>query len=66
MPKDSWKAFEGDFNALSDNEIEQEVSIAQNKIEEAEEWLEAVSSWKAAGKPRKLDSLGTAQLRHSN
>lgn len=51
--KDIWKAYEADFNAMTDEEIDQETMIAQMQLEEAEEWLEAVASWEAAGKPRK-------------
>ena len=49
---DVWKEYEGDFNSLSDEEIEQEVVAEQTKLDEAESWLEAVASWKAAGSPR--------------
>ena len=49
---DLWKQYQGDFNSLSDAEIEQECEISQTQINEAEEWLEAVASWEAAGKPR--------------
>lgn len=48
---DAWKHYKDDFNALTDEEIENECAIALSKLEEAEEWLEAVAAWKAAGKP---------------
>lgn len=53
MFKDIWKQYEGDFNSMTDEEIKHEVEIAQNDLDEAESWLEAVASWEAAGKPRK-------------
>lgn len=49
---DLWKQYEGDFNALTDEEIEQEREWSQNLVDEHESWLEAVASWYAAGKPR--------------
>lgn len=51
---DLWKQFSGDFNSMSDKEIEAEVEIAENHVAENEAWLEAVASWKAAGKPRNV------------
>ena len=52
---DIWKQYAGDFNAMTDAEIQEEVNDEQNKLDEAESWLEAVASWIAAGRPR--DSL---------
>ncbi|HEX8421194.1 MAG TPA: hypothetical protein VF638_14405 [Sphingomonas sp.] len=49
---DAWKEYEADFNAMSDEEIENERQSAQNLVDEQESWLEAVASWIAAGKPR--------------
>lgn len=49
---EAWKEYEGDFNSLSDDEVEQELEKALREMEEAESWIEAVTSWKAAGKPR--------------
>lgn len=37
---------------MTDEEIEQEVAIAQDTIDEQEAWLEAVAAWKKDGKPR--------------
>jgi hypothetical protein len=51
----SWKQYSGDFNAMTDAEIQKEVDDEQYKLDEAESWLEAVASWIAAGRPR--DSL---------
>jgi len=53
--KDAWKKYAADFNALNDEEIEAESNVERNKLEEAEDWLEAVASWEAAGKPRNQD-----------
>ena len=50
--KDAWKKFKGDFNAMLDHEIDEEVSDIEDQMAIGEEWLEAVASWKAAGKPR--------------
>lgn len=51
-----WKEYEADFNSLSDAEIEAECVQEQTKMGEAESWLEAVASWKAAGCPRNGES----------
>lgn len=51
--KDAWKRYEGDFNSLTDEQIESECGDAEESLAEAEDWLEAVASWEAAGKPRK-------------
>ena len=50
---DAWKKYEADFNAMTDEEIASETAAEQQKLDEAEDWLEAVASWEAAGKPRK-------------
>lgn len=50
--ENAWKEYAGDFNSMTDEEIEAEVASAQERLDEAESWLEAVASWKAAGKPR--------------
>jgi len=50
--KDIWKKFSGDFDSLTDDQIEEICQEDQNLINEKTEWLEAVASWKAAGKPR--------------
>lgn len=47
-----WKRFSGDFNAMTDKQIEEEVIDCLERIDNDEEWLDAVASWKAAGKPR--------------
>ena len=47
-----WKQYKADFNSLSDAEIEAECAQERTKMEEAESWLDAVASWKAAGSPR--------------
>lgn len=56
---EAWIDYANDFDALSDEEIEEEVKYEENRLAEAESWLEAVASWKAAGKPRnKVASYG--------
>lgn len=49
---DLWKKYAADFRALSDAAIEAECEQCRDEIATAEEWLEAVASWEAAGKPR--------------
>jgi hypothetical protein len=49
---DIWQEYSGDFNAMTDQEIERECERSRNLIAEEESWLEAVESWKRAGKPR--------------
>ena len=53
---DQWKAYKGDFNSMTDEEIAREVEQSRLIVEEHEEWLEAVASWEAAGKPRDKDT----------
>ena len=52
MINDVWKRYQGDFNAMSDKDIDDEVRRMEDQIDEAESWLEAVASWRAAGCPR--------------
>jgi hypothetical protein len=47
-----WKQYAADFNAMTDAEIEAETDRARSEINELEDWVEAVASWEAAGKPR--------------
>lgn len=48
----TWEDYRGDFNSLSDAEIEYECETCRREVEEAESWLEAVASWEKAGRPR--------------
>jgi hypothetical protein len=50
--REAWREYAADFNAMSDEEIEEERTKAQYLVDEQESWLEAVASWEAAGKPR--------------
>lgn len=59
-PNDAWKEYEADFNAMTDEEIEEERQSAQNLVDEQESWLEAVASWEAVGKPRAALSASNA------
>ncbi len=52
---EAWKQYAGDFDSLTDEQIEAECESAQNDLAEAEDWLEAVASWKEAGKPRGIE-----------
>lgn len=54
-PNEAWKSFAGDFNAMTDSQIERESERARRVVDEQESWLEAVASWEAAGKPRATD-----------
>ena len=49
-----WKEYAGDFNAMTDDEIEREERSAQDLIDENQSWVDAVASWRAAGKPRNV------------
>ena len=49
---DLWRQFKGDFNSMTDAEIDQAEKEAQETIERETEWTEAISSWRDAGKPR--------------
>lgn len=51
-PNKAWEAYRGDFDAMTDEQIENELNRSLNEIAEHEDWVEAVTSWKAAGKPR--------------
>jgi hypothetical protein len=50
---DAWKEYAGDFNSMTDEEVDRELNRACNEIDDLESWVEAVVSWKAAGKPRR-------------
>jgi len=51
--ENAWKRYEADFNAMDDREVEDEYQTSIRAMEEAEDWIEAVVSWRAAGCPRK-------------
>ena len=51
-----WRQYRGDFNSMTDDEIEWEVRVSEDLVNEHESWLEAVASWKDAGKPRSDDT----------
>lgn len=51
--QNAWAQFQNDFDAMTDSAIEHEVRNAEEALERAEDWLEAVAAWKAAGKPRR-------------
>ena len=53
MAKDRhWKLYVADFNAMTDEDIENECETSRQLIDEHQDWLDAVASWEAAGKPR--------------
>lgn len=55
---EAWVRFRYDFDAMTDEEVEEATREEQGKFEEAEEWLEAVASWEAAGRPRSSKATG--------
>lgn len=54
----AWSKFQNDFDAMTDVQIDAETSDMQDQLEQAEEWLEAVSAWETAGRPRTSDKEG--------
>ena len=52
----AWSKFQNDFDAMTDLQIAAETSDMQDQLEQAEEWLEAVAAWEAAGRPRTTPS----------
>lgn len=44
--------FQNDFDSMSDNDIIEETRRMEDQLHEAEEWLEAVTAWEEAGRPR--------------
>ena len=48
----AWKAYANDFDNLTDAQVDVETRQAERDLENAEDWLEAVASWEAAGRPR--------------
>lgn len=47
-----WSRYQNDFDAMSENDIIDETRRMEDQLDEAESWLEAVSAWEAAGRPR--------------
>jgi hypothetical protein len=56
---DAWEWLQNDFDNMTDAEIEFECLVAEDRLHEAEDWLEAVAAWKAAGRPRSADTKET-------
>ncbi len=52
----AWSKFQNDFDAMTDLQIAAETSDMRGQLEQAEEWLEAVAAWEAAGRPRATPS----------
>lgn len=50
---ETWKRYANDFNAMTDEEVAEEVRRSEDQLAEAGGWLEAVASWEAAGRPRR-------------
>lgn len=47
--------FQNDFDNMADADVDAETRRMERQLDEAEEWLEAVAAWSAAGKPRRKD-----------
>ena len=47
----AWEKFKRDVNAVTDDQIEEATKESQYIIDR--EWVEAVTAWKKAGKPRR-------------
>lgn len=60
-PNKAWEAYRGDFNAMTDEQIENELNRSLDEIAEHEDWVEAVASWKEAGKPRDVTPEGNKE-----
>jgi hypothetical protein len=56
--EEAWKRYAADFNAMTDENIKEETERCRREVDEAEDWLEAVASWEAAGKPREAVANG--------
>lgn len=52
QPEATWAKYRNDFEAMSDAAIDHETRRAQDLIVESEGWIEAVSAWIEAGRPR--------------
>lgn len=50
--REAWKRYQNDFDAMTDEEVAEETRRSEDQLAEAEDWLEAVASWEAAGRPR--------------
>ena len=50
---DLWKKYAADFDAMTDAQIDRETLEASDRIDADTEWVDAVTAWEAAGKPRK-------------
>ena len=50
--ENAWEYHKGDFNSMTDEQIDEVTKEAEEQVEAYEKWLEAVASWKDAGKPR--------------
>lgn len=53
----AWSKYQNDFDAMSDAQIDYETRRSQEQLDEAEEWLEAVAAWEAAGRPRAAEAI---------
>lgn len=56
-PERAWAKYQNDFDAMSDAEVDAETRHTETQASEAEEWLEAVEAWNAAGRPRRSKSV---------
>lgn len=52
MTQNAWSKFQNDFDSMTDAEVDSVTKEEERNLEQAEEWLEAVSAWAKAGRPR--------------
>lgn len=50
--QDAWKQYAADFNEMTDKQVEADRQRAQDMVDQLTNWLEAIASWEAAGRPR--------------
>lgn len=53
LSEETWKRYEEEFNTLTDEEIAEETSYCLGEVVEVQDWLDALASWNAAGRPRR-------------
>lgn len=47
-----WREYAADFDAMTDQQIERERREAQDRIDAEQDFIDAIVSWEAAGRPR--------------
>lgn len=62
MPIEAWRLFSTNFDAMTDDQIEQMVQTVRARVLRDQTLLEAVADWKAAGSPRSPHPHRTASF----